>query len=313
MKFENITQIKVFIVILIAALSVIAIQAAKTVTKVDIVSEPTVENEWFKIAENIYQFRYQHHYTLFVTTSNGVVAFDPLSDEAAEHYVKAIKQVAPGQPLIAIIYTHWHIDHSSGARVLMRAFGDHIPVIAHERTLLKLKRWNDPDIVLPTKLIGDKGEALRFGNMDIELNYIGYGHTDTLLVARFPGSFFSPGLVFVVDFANNDAVGWQDLPGWYLGELIAMQQRLLKLDFDIVAFGHGLPGDKSTIRRQTGYYLNLITQAKLVLQQGLTEDEAVTHIAPRLKRYSDWRFYNKWFHLNIRGAYRWAQGIKDKA
>ena len=47
--------------------------------------------EWFKVADKLYQFRYKHHYTLFAITSKGVVAFDPLSDEAAEYYIKAIK------------------------------------------------------------------------------------------------------------------------------------------------------------------------------------------------------------------------------
>ncbi|MFK5913980.1 MAG: MBL fold metallo-hydrolase [Woeseiaceae bacterium] len=269
--------------------------------------DPSAEFDWFKIGDNLYQFRYQHHYTLFATTSKGVVAFDPLSNEAAEHYVDAIKAVAPGQPLIAIIYTHWHVDHSSGAKILKREFGDTIgdtiPIIAHERTLRRLRRWNDSDILLPTNTVSDKGTTLRYGNLEIELNYIGYGHTNTMLVARFPRQK----LVFAVDFANNDAVGWTDLPGWYLNELIAMQGRLLGLDFDIVAFGHGMPGDKTTIKRQIGYYKNLTTLATLALKQGLSEDEAVTTIETKLTQYKQWRFYDMWFLMNIRGAYRWAQ------
>ncbi len=265
--------------------------------------DPSAEFDWFKIADNLYQFRYRHHYTLFATTSKGVIAFDPLSNEAAEHYVAAIKTAAPGQPLIAIIYTHWHVDHSSGAKILKREFGDAIPIIAHERTLSRLKRWNDPAILLPTETVSDKGLTLRYGNLEIELNYIGYGHTNTMLVARFPRQR----MVFAVDFANNDAVGWTDLPGWYLNELIAMQGRLLKLDFDTVAFGHGMPGDRATIKRQIGYYKDLTTQAMLALKQGLSEDEAVTYIKTKLPQYKQWRFYDKWFLLNIRGAYRWAQ------
>ncbi len=205
--------------------------------------------------------------------------------------------------MLAIIYTHWHIDHSSGAKILKQQFGDDIPIIAHERTLSRLKRWGDPEVLLPTKTIDDDGVILRYGDMNIELNYIGYGHTNTMLVPRFP----KQKLVFAVDFANNDAVGWRDLPGWYLGELIAMQGRLNKLDFDIVAFGHGMPGDKDTIRRQIKYYTDLTTQAKRALQQGLSEDEAVKVIEKNLSQYKQWRFYDKWFLMNIRGAYRWAK------
>jgi len=77
--------------------------------------------------------------------------------------------------------------------------------------LSRLKRWDDPEILLPTETISGKGTVLQYGDQKIELNYIGYGHTDSMLVARFP----KQRLVFIVDFANNDAVGWTDLPGWY--------------------------------------------------------------------------------------------------
>ena len=265
--------------------------------------EPPADYEWFKVAENIYQFRYQHHYTLFVTTSKGIIAFDPLSNEAAEHYASAIREVAPGKPLLAIIYTHWHVDHSSGAKILLREFGNEIPVIAHQRTMSRLQRWNDPEIVLPTQTISDKGDILRYGGQLIELKYIGFGHTDTMLVARFP----KQKLVFVVDFANNDAVGWTDLPGWYIGELINMQGRLLEMDFEKVAFAHGLPGDKKTIKRQISYYKELTRNAKRALNKDLTEDEAVALIEPVMQHYQHWHYYDDWFLLNIRGAYRWAK------
>ena len=124
-----------------------------------------------------------------------------------------------------------------------------------------------------------------------------------MLVPRFP----KQQLIFVVDFANNDAVGWQNLPGWYLGELVAMQKRLLAFDFNTVIFAHGIPGDKSTIKRQTEYYENLMSLAKLALEQGLSEDEAVKTIQSKMSKYQTWHSYDDWFSLNIRGAYRWAK------
>ncbi len=261
--------------------------------------------EWYSIANNVYQLRYEHHYTLFVVTDKGVVAFDPLSDEAAEHYVHAIKTVAPGQPLLAVIYSHWHTDHATGANVLRRAFGGDVPIIAHERTLARLKELDDNAIPLPTRTVTDKGETLRFGDTDIELHYIGYGHTDTLLVARLP----KQKMVYVVDFASRDSVGWREMPGWPLDELIAMQRRLLDLDFDKVAFGHGRagPGDRETIKRQTLYYENLLGEARSAIREGLSEDDAVIRAAYDLPQYRGWGNYKRWFRLNVRGAYRWVQ------
>ena len=73
-------------------------------------------------ARNIYRFRYQAHNALFVVTEDGVVAFDPISTTAAAHYADEIKRVAPGQSLAAIVYSHHHADHVTGARVLQQAF-----------------------------------------------------------------------------------------------------------------------------------------------------------------------------------------------
>lgn len=290
------------------ALLISGIVPAQSVIKVVKTSNPDTEYDWFKIADNIYQFRYRHHYTLFAISSKGVIAFDPLSNEAARHYITAIKAVAPNKPLLAIIYTHWHVDHSSGAKILIQEFGEKIPIIAHERTLRRLKRWNDPDVLLPTETIDDNGVILRYTDLVIELNYLGYGHTNTMLVPRFP----EQRLVFAVDLANNDAVGWRDLPGWYLDELIAMQGRLNQLEFDVVAFGHSMPGDKDTIKRQSGYYQDLITQARFALKHGLSEDDAVIMIARNLSKYKHWSRYDDWFLMNIRGAYRWSQDNDSK-
>jgi len=134
---------------------------------------------------------------------------------------------------------------------------------------------------------------------------IGYGHTDTMLVARLP----KQRLVYVIDFASRDSVGWREMPGWPLDELIAMQRRLLELDFDKVAFGHGRagPGDRETIKRQTVYYENLLAEARSAIKDGLSEDEAVVRAAKNLPQYRGWGNYDLWFRLNVRGAYRWVQ------
>ncbi len=289
--------LSILLLILATFGSAVAISAEKQESSADV--------EWYSIADNVYQFRYEHHYTMFVVTGKGVVAFDPLSNEAAEHYVHAIKTAAPGQPLRAIIYSHWHTDHATGANVLRREFGRKVPIIAHERTLARLKDLGNEDIPLPTRTVSDKGETLRFGDTDIELRYIGYGHTDTMLVARLP----KQKMVYVVDFASRDSVGWREMPGWPLDELVAMQRRLLDLDFDKVAFGHGRagPGDRETIKRQTVYYENLLTEARAAIKDGLSEDSAVARATNNLPQYRGWGNYDLWFRLNVRGAYRWVQ------
>lgn len=261
-------------------------------------------SEWFKVADNTYVFRYKFYFTLFVKTENGIVAFDPLSNEAAEQYVKAIREAAPGVKLSKIIYTHWHTDHSTGAQVLRREFGRNIPIIAHENTYSRLKGLTDSDVPLPTKMVTNAGLVLKDGNNPIELKYLGYAHTDTMLVAYLP----KQKLVFGVDFVNHDSMGWRDLPGVDIDELILMQKRLMKLDFKTITFGHGRPGGRKVVARQLNYYETLLKEATSAVSKGLSEDEAAKSIV--LEKYKNWENYDNWFTMNVRGAYRF---VKEKS
>ncbi len=261
------------------------------------------KSEWFKVADNTYVFRYKFYFTLFVKTENGIVAFDPLSNEAAEQYVKAIREAVPGAKLSKIIYTHWHTDHSTGAKILRREFGKNIPIIAHENTLARLKKLTDSDVPLPTKTVTNDGLVLNDSSNPIELKYLGYAHTNTMLIAYLP----KQKLVFGVDFVNHDSMGWRDLPGVDIDELILMQKRLMKLDFKTITFGHGRPGGRQVVSRQINYYKTLLKEATSAVKKGLSEDEAVKSIV--LEKYKNWENYDNWFTMNVRGAYRF---VKEK-
>ncbi|MBI4420306.1 MAG: MBL fold metallo-hydrolase, partial [Gemmatimonadetes bacterium] len=96
--------------------------------------------ETTRIAEGAYQFRWQGHNGFFVVTDAGVVAVDPISTEAAATYAAEIKRVAPGKPLLAVVYSHDHADHATGAAVLRRAMGnERAPIFAHELAAPKIR------------------------------------------------------------------------------------------------------------------------------------------------------------------------------
>jgi len=261
-------------------------------------------SEWFKVADNTYVFRYKFYYSLFIKTEKGIVAFDPLSNSAAELYAKAIKEAEPGVKLDKIIYTHWHTDHSTGAKVLRREFGMDIPIIAHENTYKRLKKLGDSDVPLPTRMVTNSGLILKDATNPIELKYLGHAHTNSMLIAYLP----KQKLVFGVDFVNHDSMGWRDLPGVDIDELISMQKQVMELDFETITFGHGRPGGRDVVKRQISYYETLLREAKKAVKKGLSEDQAAESIV--LDKYKDWANYDYWFTLNVRGAYRF---VKEKS
>lgn len=243
----------------------------------------------------------ESYYTNFIVTSQGVVAFDPLSDSAAMVSRKIIQKHAPNKPLLAIIYSHLHTDHIAGARVLRKYFGKNVPIIAHERVLIYFKRHKTTFIDLPTETVTDEGRTYRFGNRTVDLRYLGDAHTASMLVPVIP----ELRTAYVCDFANHDVVGWTDLPGVDIDELLRMQRRVLDLDVDKITFCHGPPGTTDAVKNQIDYFEKLLSAAAQAVNSNLTEDQAAATI--KLHEFSHFSNYDDWFEGNIRAMYRWVK------
>ncbi len=257
--------------------------------------------ETTRIAEGVYQFRWQNHNGFFVVTPAGVLAVDPISMEAAAQYAEEIKRLAPDAPLRAIVYSHEDADHATGAPALMSAMGVSVPIIAQRNAVPNLARAASPDLPVPT-LTYQEFMSFTLGGRVIELHYLGANHTDNSTVVYVP----DVKVAFAVDFVSNDRVGFQDLPGWRFPDVFASLPRLLDLDFEVIVFGHGPLGDRDAIHRQIRYYDALRAEVRRAVEAGWSEDRAAAEV--RLPEYGDWSQYDAWFPLNVRGVYRWMSG-----
>lgn len=253
-----------------------------------------------RIGEGIYQFRWQAHNGFFVVTPAGVVAFDPISSPAAAQYAEEIKRVAPGQPLLAVVYSHDHADHATGAPVLRRSMGnEHAPIIAHELAYAKVKAAGSAELPPPEVTFRDT-LVLRYGGRTIELHYLGKNHSDNMIVAYLPAER----VAFAVDFVSNDRVGYRDLPDYHFPDFFTSLERLQQLDYQTIVFGHGPPGDRASVDRQIRYYTDLRNAVERAVSQGWSEDRAAQEV--KLPAYEKWGSYADWFPLNVRAVYRWA-------
>jgi glyoxylase-like metal-dependent hydrolase (beta-lactamase superfamily II) len=265
-------------------------------TAVDIAAQAPYETT--EVALDLYRFRWQSHNGMFLVTDDGVLVVDPIGVDAARQMAAEIRTVAPGAPLAAIVYSHSDADHSTGARALMEEMGQSVPIIAHERAVTPIRERSDPDQPLPTVTFAERME-FRLGSREIELHYLGPGHTDNMIVPFFPDA----GVAFAVDFVANDRMGYRDLPGWHFPEFFDAVSGLLTIPFDTIVFGHGPDGDRASIQRQIAYYDDLTSAVRDALARGWSEDQAAGEI--RLDAYSDWDEYGEWFPMNVRGVYRW--------
>ncbi len=253
--------------------------------------------ELSEVDDGVYRLRYETHNTFFVVSGEEVIAFDPLNEKAASAYAEAIRSVAPDASLRFLVYSHHHADHATGAPVLFREVGDGAPIVAHRRARPKIVEAGAPNLPPPEVTFGDS-LTLHLGDQEVELHYLGKSHSDNLIVALLP----ERKIAFAVDFVAHNSVGYRELSSFYFPEQFRAMERLQELDYDRIVFGHGPSGDRSSVARQIEYYRTLRDSVRAAVERGWTEDRAAKRI--ELPAYRDWRGYEQWFSLNVRGMYR---------
>jgi glyoxylase-like metal-dependent hydrolase (beta-lactamase superfamily II) len=107
---------------------------------------PTFATSKVEGTDNVYIFRYQGHQSMFVVTSDGVIATDPIGlgrPQAVTTYIDEIKKVT-SQPIKYVIYSRNHYDHITGGKPF-KDLGARF--IAHKNAKAQLERLQPRDIV----------------------------------------------------------------------------------------------------------------------------------------------------------------------
>ncbi len=246
------------------------------------------------IAGPIYRFRNDHHYSIFVVTPAGIIATDPINADAAT-WLKAELKRRFAKPVRYLIYSHDHVDHSSGGEV----FADTAVVIAHEnakRTILGEKRPTAvPDVTFSERLV------IELGGIVVELSHVGRNHSDNSIVMRFP----KERVLFGVDFIPVDSIGWKDFSDAYMEDWIESLKRVEVMDFDTLAPGHGPMGTRDHVRAFREYMEDLHGQVLAGARRGRTLDQIKAEVD--LGKYKSWSGYDSMLMLNFEGMYRHVQ------
>jgi len=258
-----------------------------------------------KLTDNVYVFRYQGHQSLFVVTSEGVIATDPigyLRPEAVTAYLGEIRKVTQA-PIRYVVYSHHHYDHIAGGR----PFKEQGAIfIAHRNALRRLERLKNPDVVLPDIAV-DNRYIIELGGERLELIYTGRNHSDNSLVMLLPREK----LLFAVDFIPIETVQFRDMPDGYLPDIFDSLDRVLALDWERMIPGHpyagGRLGTKDDVRAQRQYLNDLSAAVRTAAGQGKCFDAAMQEV--KLPQYEKWSDYARYLPGNIqRFCEYWARG-----
>jgi glyoxylase-like metal-dependent hydrolase (beta-lactamase superfamily II) len=219
-----------------------------------------------------------------------VLVTDPINADAAK-WLKAEIKKRFNQPIKYLVYSHDHQDHSSGGEV----FADTATVVGHELTRAAMAGESRPT-ALPTVTFSDS-MTLHLGGRQINLIYVGRGHSDNSIVMHFPRER----TVFAVDFVSVKRMPFKNLSDTYIPDLIDQIRKVENMDFDIIAPGHGKTGTRADVRDHRQYVQDLYNAVLSGVRAGKSLDQLKQSIS--LSKYASWGQYKAWLPLNIEGVY----------
>ena len=109
---------------------------------------PQIETKKVESTDNVYIFRNGNHQSMFIVTSDGVIATDPIAygrPTGGQDYLAEIKKVTD-KPVKFLVYSHHHFDHIAGGKPFKDAGAT---IVAHKRAKERLAVLNDPHTPLP--------------------------------------------------------------------------------------------------------------------------------------------------------------------
>jgi glyoxylase-like metal-dependent hydrolase (beta-lactamase superfamily II) len=223
-----------------------------------------------EVSDGLYWVTEGAYPVMFLTTGKGVIVVDA-PPSFGDKILKAIKEVTK-ERITHVVYTHSHADHIAGAYL----YPKDATYIAHEDTLIRLERMNDPNRPFPYGLfVGGKpvpmptttfkeSYTLKVGNQTLKLEYKGDDH--------------EPGNIYV--YAPKQKVlmkidiifpRWTPFANLALAEnilgFLKAHDVILSYDFDKLVSGHwDRLATREDVKIQKDYMLDIQANAGKALQ-----------------------------------------------
>jgi glyoxylase-like metal-dependent hydrolase (beta-lactamase superfamily II) len=239
--------------------------------------------------ENVYVFRYGNAQAMFVVTSGGVIATDPIGygrPQAVTTYVEEIKKVT-NQPIRYVIYSHHHFDHIAGGKPFKDAGAK---FVAHKRAKERLAVLKDPHTVLPDETV-DKNRTIKLGGTSLELTYLGLNHSDSTLIMRLP----KEKVIFAVDLMPVGSLPGRGMIDSYPLEWEASLKKVLGMDWEKLIPGHpgagGRLGAKQDVQDILTFLEDVSAEVKTAAREGKCWDTVEKEM--KLEKHAKWPNYEQ--------------------
>ena len=247
--------------------------------------------DFVPVADRVWVARYEWfdvNVTL-VAGERGVLVVDTHgSGAAATEVVEDVRRLGAG-PVVGIVNTHWHFDHTFGNATVRGAFGA-VPVTAHEEAARELaegaerikRRYAGSDdshrdevlateIVLPDDTFSS-ARVLDLGDRAVELVHPGRGHTAGDLVLRVPDAE----VLLAGDLVEESGPPALGDDSWPMEWPLTLDLVLgLVTPATLVVPGHGAPVDRGFVERQRDDLGVVAETIRDLAGRGVPVDEAL--------------------------------------
>jgi cyclase len=203
---------------------------------------------------------------LRVTPAGLIVVDDKFPDQAAEVLAQVRKVSA--LPVRYVLNSHHHADHVSGNAHLRNALVG-VDVVGHRNireNFLRLKQPGEPTLTF------DDRAAIHLGGVEVQLLWLGRGHTNGDTIIYFPdlktvhvGDLIIDGMPVIDYAAGGSAV-----------DFLTTIDSLLTIDFDAVIPGHGRVMTKDDVRAYRVRFQTMNDRLQALIRSGVTKAQLAT-------------------------------------
>jgi glyoxylase-like metal-dependent hydrolase (beta-lactamase superfamily II) len=214
-----------------------------------------------KLKPDVYLVTEGSYESMFVTTGKGVVLFDA-PPSFAQHISQAIAETT-SEPIVALVYSHQHVDHIGGAGLILRQHPG-IGIVAEEGTTDFLREMQDPHRPVPTRTFRDH-EIFTLGSLTAVMQ-LGHWHCpEGDLLIMIPDKK----VVMAVDAFSAGATPFMNLDlTMNMHEYLKLFDDLEAMDFDVIVPGHhGAPATRPDLEIAKSYTHDVLATITRILQE----------------------------------------------
>ena len=257
-----------------------------------------------------------------VVNDQDVLLFDVGTTPAGARALLDDLKLITDKPVRTVVNSHFHYDHAFGNG----AFGPDVQTIAHRFTRTAIETFDtlhrepylswigraegrnlerSKEIVpIPPKLTLEKSMVLNKGGREIQLLFLGRGHTAGDVVMFLP----KERIVCTGDLVEGVIPYMGD---GYFDEWVKTLEALKQLDFGLTLPAHGRPfSDKARITALQSYLTDVVEQVARIRAQGVPAEEALKRLELS-SHEKNWQ--PRMRPLDIRGMRRIYQWLEERA